>query len=147
MSSCWSVLKPDGEREVITLNQAHEFLKSWNSKNLENVTSVDLFNKSYKLKAAQVIMGYLKYNNLQANVVMANLSDIIASRIEEKGLAVLKNVCDMVTLQCPLLESVDLLDNAMGSKGISACKAVFMHFTKLHSVHLCNNGLDDHTME
>jgi len=129
------------------LKRAHEIINVWNSSNLENVTSIDLSNKSYTLEAAQVLMGYLTNNNLLANVVVANLSDMIASRMEEEGLAVLKHVCDTVALQCPLLESVDLSDNAMGSKGISACEAVFTQCTKLHSVQLCNNGLAEHTMD
>ena len=52
----------------------------------------------------------------------------------------------MVDFQCPLLEFVDLSDIEMGSKGISACKAVFKHCSKLYSVHLCNNDPSDHTM-
>jgi len=116
-----------------------------------------LSNKSYTAVAANIIARFLtskeddeaknKYRlPLSATVKIADLSDIIASRMEDEGLQVLRTMCG--AFKYSSLEEVDLSDNAMGSKGIKACAAVLSgQYSSLKRLSMCNNGLSEFSMQ
>lgn len=115
-----------------------------------------LSNKSYTAVAANIIARFItsKEDNdaknvyklpLSATVKIADLSDIIASRMEDEGLQVLRTICD--AFKYSSLEEVDLSDNAMGSKGIKSCASVLSgQYSSLQRLSLCNNGLSEFSM-
>jgi Ran GTPase-activating protein 1 len=153
-------LIPSGEREVVTVERATEIVAHWQTQwtflmdtmiadaSVVKMTAIDLSNKSYTLEGAKVVTSYFKSNPaLLASVTTANLSDMIASRMEEEGLAVLGEFSSVVSELCPSLTSLDLSDNAMGSKGVTACESLFTSLPYLSEVKLQNNGLAEHTMD
>jgi len=82
---------------------------------------------------------------LASTVKIVDLSDIIASRKEAEGLDVLRTMCDI--FKDSYLEEVNLSDNAMGSKGVTACHSVLQgQVTSLERLLLCNNGLSEASM-
>ena len=110
-------------------------------------------DKSYTFEAATLIAEFLTSTDifspcLSAGIQIANLADIIASRMEEEGLEVLQILSN--AFQTSRLIEVDLSDNAMGSKGVTACEMVLGGIpvaTSLQKLSLCNNGLSESTME
>jgi Ran GTPase-activating protein (RanGAP) involved in mRNA processing and transport len=80
---------------------------------------VVLSNKSFSLEASQLMAEKLKtFSNLK----IANIADIIAGKPEEEALIVLKNISD--SLESFSLVELDVSDNALGAKGVQACRAV-----------------------
>jgi Ran GTPase-activating protein 1 len=75
----------------------------------------------------------------------ADLSDVIAGRLEDLALRVLTVLCS--SLSGRTLTSIDVSDNAMGEKGINACKAVLAGQPALQSLRMCNDGLSASAME
>jgi hypothetical protein len=75
----------------------------------------------------------------------ADLSDVIAGRPEDLALRVLTVLCS--SLSGRTLTSIDVSDNAMGEKGINACKAVLAGQPALQSLRMCNDGLSASAME
>jgi Ran GTPase-activating protein 1 len=69
----------------------------------------------------------------------ADISDIIAGRHELEALKVLEIVCE--GLSGRQLRSIDLSDNALGEKGINACRAILEGQDQLASIYVNNNGL------
>uniref|UniRef100_A0A7S2UT21 Uncharacterized protein n=2 Tax=Attheya septentrionalis TaxID=420275 RepID=A0A7S2UT21_9STRA len=150
------VLKPSGEREVVEEAKALEFVAEWtqqleshallHSPDFGDVQTIELVlsDKSYTAEAAKCIAAFLE--PLAPRIVRADLSDIIASRMEEEGLQVLETICNSLR-EANLLE-VNLSDNAMGNKGILACAAVLGgQAHSLEALSMCNNGLSEHSME
>lgn len=142
-----------GDREVIDAIKAKDIVTTWIKTKIQKeketqkkviITKVVLSGKSYTVDAADVIADFIR--DVAPNVKIAILSDIIASRPEEEGLAVLKIIC--YSFFHSALEEVDLSDNALGSKGISACDSV-LSFQKwsLKKLSLCNNGLSATAMQ
>ena len=75
----------------------------------------------------------------------ADISDVIAGRPEELALRVLTILCEALTERNLL--TIDVSDNAMGEKGINACRAVLSRQTTLQSLSMCNDGLSASAME
>jgi len=146
-------LTVSGIREVIDKIKAKNIVTSWIKDKISReretqqkliVSKVTLSGKSYTVEGADVIAEYIR--DIAPSVRSAILSDIIASRPEEEGLAVLKIICDAFFHS--QLEEVDLSDNALGSKGISACDSVLSYQKwSLKRLSLCNNGLSATSME
>ena len=106
-------LSVSGKREVIDKPKAKEIVTSWIKTKLSRekesqqkliVSKVTLSGKSYTVGGADVIAEYIR--DIAPTVKSADLSDIIASRPEEEGLAVLKIICDAFFHS--QLEEVDL---------------------------------------
>lgn len=85
----------------------------------EAVESVQLGNKSFSVEAAALLAATL---STFPSVVHANLADVIAGRPEDEALQVLQHICD--ALRGRVLQTLDLSDNALGAKGIHACRGV-----------------------
>ena len=161
------ILTPGGQREVVDLEKAMDIISQWKpildqqqqsttaSTTTPNIYKIDLSDKSWTIEAAQQIANFLTsteiYNPPLATFIqIANLNDIIASRMEEEGLQVLKTLSDVFECSTNLIE-VDLSDNAMGSKGVSQCHAVLSSKCRggnitLERLSLCNNGLSEYSM-
>ncbi|CAM9179444.1 unnamed protein product [Phaeothamnion confervicola] len=101
-----------------------------------------LTNKSYTEEAAAVLATALQDMTSLEDV---DFSDMIAGRPEEVGLCVLRAVCGAVRGHA--LRHIDLSDNAMGEKGINACRAALEGQPGLRSLKLCNDGLSASAME
>eukprot|EP00567_Pseudictyota_dubia_P009255 CAMPEP_0197436078 /NCGR_PEP_ID=MMETSP1175-20131217/3550_1 /TAXON_ID=1003142 /ORGANISM="Triceratium dubium, Strain CCMP147" /LENGTH=570 /DNA_ID=CAMNT_0042965267 /DNA_START=202 /DNA_END=1914 /DNA_ORIENTATION=+ len=122
---------------------------------------VVLSGKSYTAAAAEVLYSFFTRNannsshgdddedrdgSLAAGVTVLDMSDVIASRPEDEGLQVLR-VLSSAFAHSKLVE-VNLSDNAMGSKGVSACSAVLDgQSDSLERLSLCNNGLSAEAMD
>jgi len=170
-------LSADGIREVIDKEKAIALVDRWRNRiqthqtdilkfkrveddNVPNggstqrcaiplVHTIRLSNKSYTADAAKILASFLTEDgesSVASGTVVADLSDIIAGRMEEEGLVVLRTLCDSFKLSS--LEEVDLSDNALGCKGISACSSVLDdQVGTLRRLKFCNNGLSESSME
>ena len=111
---------------------------------------INLSGKSYTADGAQVIASFLTkplFNDvppLARGIVEADLTDMIASRMTEEGLIVLRTLCDAFADSSNLVD-VDLSENAIGEQAIGACQTVL---TKKSLERLClnNAGLAFETM-
>jgi len=149
-------------REVIDDAMATELIATWKEQLQEEKKSGDnsilcdkivLDGKSYTPGAAKIISGFLTSTDdylpsIASGIKIAILSDCIASQMEADALIVLKTISD--AFKESRLEEVDLSDNAMGTKGVDACKTVLSGPTvidTLQRLKLCNNGLSEYTMD
>ena len=154
-------LIPSGEREVVDENRATEIIAEWDqqltalvegppSSPSPLVHAIDLSNKSYTAEAALLIADFLTSEQtyqpcLASGITVANLNDMIASRMEEEGLQVLTTISNIFS--SAKLTKVDLSDNAMGSKGLQACSMVLGgQRGTLAALSMCNCGLSKYTM-
>lgn len=103
---------------------------------IENAQIVRLSNKSFSYEAASAISIRLK---TFPSVRIADLSDIIAGRPEEEALKTLTVICNSFS-NLELLTEVNLSENALGVKGINACRPVLTG-KNIEKLYLCNNGL------
>lgn len=158
-------LKPGGSREVIDEEKARAIITSWRSQlethqskvaNADELVLCDtlsLSDKSYTAASARIIADFLTSSEEGFPVPIANtlkfvdLHDVIASQEETVGLEVLQTFSEM--LSTSHLIDLDLSDNAMGSKGVTACATILGGAPAIHSLErltLCNNGLSSDTM-
>mmetsp|Transcript_7739 Transcript_7739/g.11279 ORF Transcript_7739/g.11279 Transcript_7739/m.11279 type:complete len:438 (-) Transcript_7739:213-1526(-) len=142
-------LRPPGSRELVEKARAEEIVAHWNANDETKYTAVSLGDKAYTEEAAKIVASYITSpdtSHLFDEVTVADLADMIAGRMEEEGLAVLKALCSAVGNGRRLVE-VDLSDNAMGSKGINACQAVLEdQYVSLQRLSMCNDGLSGASM-
>lgn len=99
-------------------------------------------NKSITADAAVVFGDFL--DRFGETVSVADISDIIAGRPEEEALESLRIITTHMT-RFPLIE-INLSDNALGAKGVEACRGLLSKKT-LQSLYLCNNGLSKEASE
>ena len=92
-------------------------------------------NKSFTSDAAGLIAARLA---TLRGVEVADISDIIAGRPEDDALLTLKIVCDSIAAN--KLVELNVSDNALGAKGVTACAGVITCKT-LQRLYVCNNGL------
>eukprot|EP00547_Thalassionema_nitzschioides_P008955 CAMPEP_0194227032 /NCGR_PEP_ID=MMETSP0156-20130528/42651_1 /TAXON_ID=33649 /ORGANISM="Thalassionema nitzschioides, Strain L26-B" /LENGTH=469 /DNA_ID=CAMNT_0038959505 /DNA_START=83 /DNA_END=1492 /DNA_ORIENTATION=- len=153
MAITLSTLDPE-KREVIDAAKANDLVASWKEQlQGETTDKIVLRGKSYTSEAAKVIADFLTATeNGQPSVAsgtkIAYIDDIIASRPEAEALEVLTTISD--AFKESRLVEVDLSDNAMGTKGVVACKTILSGPTvidTLQCLKLCNNGLSKYTMD
>ncbi len=82
-------------------------------------SKIRLSNKSFSVEAAEVVRDYLR---ALSDVVIADISDIIAGRPTEEALSVLVTICSGLK-DFPLVE-VDVSDNALGPRGVESCRDI-----------------------
>jgi len=70
---------------------------------------------------------------------------MIAGRAEEDALITLSEICNSIPVRT--LRYLDLSDNALGEKGIHACRNVISGQPHLEEIYFCNNGLSSSSME
>lgn len=88
---------------------------------VENPTHICLSNKSFDNGAATVIAEYIESLN---DIKIADISDIIAGRPTEEALKTLAIICS--SLKKFELVEVNVSENALGPKGVEACKSILM---------------------
>lgn len=133
----------DGKRELVDGERAKVIVeRALEGKSIEKITRIRLSNKSYDEEAATVIAEAL---SRMESVTEADLSDMIAGRHEDMALRVLSIICD--SLKGKQLKLIDVSDNAMGEKGINACRSILEGQENLASLKMCNDGLSASAME
>lgn len=133
MSSTGKIFEFGGGREAVVTAEKAEALLS--AIVVKDPSHIKLSNKSFSSEAALCISKHLlKFKNIE----IADISDIIAGRAEEDALLTLKTICDSI-LGDKLIE-LNVSDNALGSKGVTACKSLFTR-KSLKRLYACNNGL------
>lgn len=75
----------------------------------------------------------------QKQLKSAILSDIIAGRPEAEGLAVYEVLAG--ALKSKSLTEIDLSDNAVGPKGVAACRELLTGQESLQKLSFCNCGI------
>lgn len=91
---------------------------------LQNVylsLQIKLSTKSFGIEAAEVAARAIE--NVAESLTHADISDIIAGRPEKEVLGALQIISR--SLAKAKLKALDLSDNALGQKGISACTQAF----------------------
>lgn len=120
-----------GGREMVSADRMRELLSVQRCH--VSPSMIRLSNKSFSYDAALILSDVLRgFRAIQT----ADISDIIAGRPEDEALKVLKEICDSLSENS--LEVVDISDNALGSKGVIACSAIFkMKSIKVSMLILC----------
>jgi len=133
-----------GGREVVDTTKANEFVNQWLAAGgvIEGVKKVQLSNKSITADAALVFGEFL--DRFSDTINVADISDIIAGRPEDEALESLRTITTHMT-RFPLTE-LNLSDNALGAKGVEACRGLLSKKT-LTALYLCNNGLSKEASE
>ena len=133
MTSIGRIFEFGGGREAVVTAEKAEALLS--AIVVKDPSHIKLSNKSFSSEAAICISKHLLAFK---NIEIADISDIIAGRAEEDALLTLKTICDSI-LGDKLIE-LNVSDNALGSKGVTACKSLFTR-KSLKRLYACNNGL------
>ena len=147
-------LHPSPTREVVDDEKAQAMISSWTEQLLAHreanptlstlCDQIVLTNKSYTSSAATIIADFLVSEetfspSIASGIRIAKLDDIIASRSEDEGLEVLRTISS--AFQNSRLVEVDLSDNALGLKGLTACEVLLLKMKdSLHRLSFCNNG-------
>jgi Ran GTPase-activating protein (RanGAP) involved in mRNA processing and transport len=110
-----------------------------------SVTRLRIGDKSYTAAAAAALCEQLLSRCPGCEEL--DMADVIAGRMEAEGLEVLAAFANQAARTMPGLTAVDLSDNAMGLKGISACRPLFdCSRATLSSLSMCNDGLSHQSM-
>ena len=112
-----SIFQLDGGRELLSGSRMEELLSTIPTS--LDPTIIRLSNKSFSVEAAEIIAVRLKEFR---NVIIADISDIIAGRPEEEALQALSIICN--SLATNKLIELNISDNALGSKGVHACSSL-----------------------
>ena len=88
------------------------------------------------MEAAEVFAGAIR---LLPNLKSAILADIIAGRPEAEGLRVYEVLA--AALRDKHLTEIDLSDNAVGPKGVHACRELLTNQEHLEKLYFCNCGI------
>lgn len=149
-------LSPSGSRGFIDRARAVEITEEWLAQireNQQDLTALELVltDKSYTPDAAQVIADFVTSTEhfhpcLAHRVISLDMSDVIARQYTEDGLAVLQTFAQAFA-NASTLQHLNLSDNAMGSRGMPCCEALFNASHPLKSLSLCNNGLSLEAMQ
>ncbi|GJD10637.1 RAN GTPase-activating protein 1 [Galdieria sulphuraria] len=127
----------DNYRERISEEKLEKIFSEYFQKVDKNeVVEVRLGGKSFDLEAAQLAAEILP---TLVNLRVVSFADVIAGRKEEEGHGVLRVLSS--SLESDQLYELDLSDNALGAKGIEACKKILRQQKKLQVIRFCNNGL------
>ena len=109
---------------------------------MTTITHIKLSNKSFGNEAVAVLAPALKS---MASLQVADLSDIIAGRETSIGLNVLTTISEALSESSNLLE-VDLSENALGPRGVTACRPLLSSVKSLKRLTFNNNGLSSEAM-
>eukprot|EP00611_Tribonema_gayanum_P011371 TRINITY_DN2159_c0_g1_i1.p1 TRINITY_DN2159_c0_g1~~TRINITY_DN2159_c0_g1_i1.p1 ORF type:complete len:472 (+),score=160.75 TRINITY_DN2159_c0_g1_i1:52-1416(+) len=135
----------DGKRELVNGAEAAQALvdKALAGRDHTAISRICLSNKSYDEGAAGAIAEAL---TKMTSVTEADISDVIAGRPEDMALRVLTAICGGLAGRS--LSLIDVSDNAMGEKGVNACRAALEGQREtLSALRMCNDGLSASAME
>jgi Ran GTPase-activating protein (RanGAP) involved in mRNA processing and transport len=126
-----------GPRGGLSADKAREFVAPVTSGAATDYERVILSTWAFSEESARVVADALR---LLPALRSAVLADIIAGRPEAEGLAVyralgeaLKDVLD--------IEEIDISDNAVGTKGVEACRPFLSNRRNLRRLFVCNCGI------
>lgn len=125
-----------GPRGALTKEKAVELVASITSGAETDFERVILSTWAFSEESAKVVADAMKALPGLKSVVLA---DIIAGRPEVEGLAVYR-ILGEVLKDIPLLE-IDLSDNAVGPKGVEACRDLLSGQKELERLFFCNCGI------
>jgi Ran GTPase-activating protein 1 len=142
-------LKAGGNRLIpLDAGEARIILDRWDIERVANegktLVEVDLSCRTYRMDGASLIAQYLS-PDLVKDVKIARLDDLIASVHESTALEILQTLCDCFR-ECNLT-FVDLSDNALGNKGLTACDSVLGQQSMLEELYFSDNGIAKESME
>jgi Ran GTPase-activating protein (RanGAP) involved in mRNA processing and transport len=142
-----TTLQLPGPRELLSsASSVSDLLSAFPSSTYPDLTHLIIGDKSYTADAAQALADQL-LSKCPA-VTDLNMADVIAGRMEAEGLVILSTFSEACSKSMPSLTSLDLSDNAMGLKGISACAPLFTASKNtLTSLSMCNDGLSHQSMK
>jgi Ran GTPase-activating protein (RanGAP) involved in mRNA processing and transport len=132
----------DGKREMLDEARTLELLSKIDSSNTTTITRIKLSNKSFGNEAVAVLAPKLAS---LINLQVADLSDIIAGRETSIGLNVLSTISEALS-QSPHLVEVDLSENALGPRGVAACRPLLSSVESLKRLTFNNDGLSAEAM-
>jgi Ran GTPase-activating protein 1 len=130
----------DGIREMVDEERAIALLETLSLPSPPN--RVNLSNKSYSDTAAVRIAK--KLNEFKGSIKVADIHDMIAGRPEDEALRSFSTIAD--SLKGNALEELNISDNALGAKGIQACRDL-MVLGSLKRVFILNNGISEAAAE
>jgi Ran GTPase-activating protein 1 len=136
--------KLSGGREMVDEGRAQELLTAATTGEAGPYIGINLSNKSFSHQAAEILANYLQ--QYKEHVQILDLSDIIAGRHEDEALKVLETLCNMFPPYDNQLIEVNVSDNALGRKGITACQNI-LQGKNLKKLYFCNNGLSAEASE
>ncbi|KAA8494185.1 RAN GTPase-activating protein 1 [Porphyridium purpureum] len=130
----------DKKREMLDADRCEELLKELD-RDGPTFHRIDLSGKSIGEPASFVVASHLAKVAAHDSHQLERLcvADIIAGRPEDEALRVLQRIAN--SLPGVQLREIDVSDNALGAKGISAFAALFTDQDALEHVFFCNNGL------
>jgi Ran GTPase-activating protein 1 len=124
---------PDNTREMVSLSRAEALIDS--VKSSTDPKRIVLSNKSYSDEASAKIATILcNFKNIE----VADIHDMIAGRPEDEALRSFSSICK--ALEGNSLVELDISDNALGAKGIEACREL-LSGKELKRVFILNNGI------
>jgi len=126
-----------GGREVVSAERATELIAAANIEDYSSVEVIRLSNKSITEEAAEIFAVVLAKC---VNVTVVDISDCIAGRPEEEALRSLSSICGSLGAFADNLIEVNVSDNALGVKGVNACRPVLVG-KNMQRVYFCNNGM------
>ena len=159
---------PTGPRGVVDYDKAVEFVKVWKELLLQHCAKAQvalaatdqplilcdgfrLSGYGYTPEAARVIASFIQEPlfddgspySLAQGIIVADLSDVMASLLTAEGLEMLRILCDAFA-DSNLVE-VNLSENAIGEQALGSCETVLTK-KSLERLFLCNAGLANETM-
>ena len=111
-----------GAREVVSEARAVELVAAAGISDYNQVEIIKLSNKSITDKAAEYIA--TEVLSKCVNVKIVDISDCIAGRPEDEALRSLNSICDSLAHSTNNIVEVNVSDNALGIKGINACRSI-----------------------
>jgi Ran GTPase-activating protein (RanGAP) involved in mRNA processing and transport len=136
-SSATGVFALGGGREVVDAERAKELIAAAGVEDYASIKTIRLSNKSITEAAAEVFAEILAKC---VNVSILDISDCIAGRPEEEALRSLTSICGSLGPFADNLIEVHVSDNALGVKGVNACRPVLVG-KNMQRVYFCNNGM------
>ena len=125
MAGCVNkVFSLSGGREVVSESRAIELVAAAAISDFLEIEIIKLSNKSITDKAAEYIGSQVL--SKCTNVKIVDISDCIAGRPEDEALRSLTAICDSLAHSTNNLIEVNVSDNALGIKGINACRNILI---------------------
>ena len=126
-----------GPRGGLTKEKATEFVTKILNGEDKDTDRVILSTWALSQESAEVLSNAISQLTLLKSAVFA---DIIAGRPENEGLAIYRILGNAFKDKHQLLE-IDLSDNAMGQKGVDACRGILENQKILQRIFFCNDGI------
>lgn len=129
-----------GKREMLTAETTTAYFETIVEP--EKIEKIVLSTKSFDIDSANIAASYIE--KMKA-LKIADLSDFIAGRETSIGLSVLNIIS--TALQKTNLVELDLSENALGPRGVEACKPLLASKETLARISFCNDGLSAEACE